>query len=473
MREPISFGTEGWRALLADDYTFDTVRAVARAAAKWFQQQPRSAAVAVGHDTRFLGNRFAAAVADELAEVGVEVRLCAGPLPTPAVGVYVVENKLAGSVVLTASHNPAEYNGVKVKGSTAGSVPEEDAKWIEAEANRMLSEDPEKRAPAREHQRFDVRDRYLDGLVSKVDRRAIQRAKLVVVADMMHGAGGGYLDEALRRAGCAEVRPVRANPDPTFGWRRPEPIGENLVASTAMTADPAVTVGLATDGDADRFGLMAHGEYLDVMQAIVLILYHLLKNRHYQGSVVHSLNVTSMVARLCQHYGSRVIETPVGFKNIAPKLVGDSDYVFAAEESGGFAIRGHIPDRDGTAAALTVCEAIATEGKPVREILADIFSLVGGRRYYERLDMKLTAGQHEKLAQAMPTLERDSVAGERVVGVGRMDGAKFSLSDGSWLLLRLSGTEPLVRIYAETVSEEEVRKLLAAGRDLVTSVTGG
>lgn len=471
--KPVHFGTEGWRGVIADDYTFAHVRAVARAAGQWFQRQPAPGPVAIGYDTRFMGSAFAAAVADEIAELGVRVRLSAGSLPTPAVGVYVAQNHLAGSVVLTASHNPGQYNGVKVKGPAAASVAEQEAKWIEAEANRMLREEPDREAPAREHERFDVREAYLSYLVSKVDRDLIARAKLTVVGDMMHGAGGGFFDEALRRAGCAQVRPVRASPDPTFEGRRPEPIGENLEISAAMTADPEVAVGLATDGDADRFGLMAHGEYVDVMQAIVLILYHLLKNRGYRGSVVHSLNVTSMVSRLCEQYGCRVIETPVGFKNIAPKLMGDSDYVFAAEESGGFAIRGHIPDRDGTAAALTVCEAIAAEGKPVSEILADIFRLVGGRRYYDRLDMRLTEGQHDRLARIMPSLEVEAIAGQPVAGVQRMDGAKFLRQDGAWMLLRLSGTEPLVRIYGEGMSEQQVRELVAAGKDLVSRAATG
>jgi len=470
---PVRFGTEGWRAVLADDFTFERVRAVARAAGQWLQRQPHGGPVAVGHDTRFMGDRFAAAAADELAACGLQVRLCSGPLPTPAVGLYVVQKGLAGAVILTSSHNTAEYNGIKVKGPGAASVAEADATWIGEEANRILAEEPEQGAPQREHARFEVRDAYVDHLISMVDKELIRRARLTVVADLMHGSGGGYFDEALRRAGCAEVRAVRGDADPTFEWKHPEPIGPNLLATTAMTADPAVAAGVATDGDADRFGMMAHGEYVDVMRAIVFLLYHLLKHRRWIGPVARAVNVTFMLDRLCDHYGVGVIETGVGFKHIAPKLTGQEKAILGVEESGGFGFQGHIPDRDGSLAALLACEGIAAEGKPVREILEDIFRLVGGRLYFGRLDVHLTQAQWERLTEAMPTLDTDTLAGRRVARVNRLDGAKFIRADDAWALIRVSGTELLSRIYAEGRSKEQVRDLLEAGRQLVGGVTGG
>jgi phosphomannomutase len=471
--KPITFGTEGWRAVIADDYTFDRVRAVGRAAGQWFKRRPKRGPVAVGHDTRFLGDMFAATVADELAGCGLEVRLCAGPLPTPAVGYFVVQNGLAGSVVLTASHNPAQYNGVKVKGPEAASIPEADAKWIEAEANRLLREEPNDPAPAKEHERFDVHDVYVNRLVSMVDSGLIQRAKLTVVADMMHGAGCGFFDQALRKAGCAEVRAVRSIPDPTFGWKRPEPIGENLEASARMTADPAVAVGLATDGDADRFGMMACGEYVDIQRTIVFILYHLLRDRGYRGRVVRSINVTSMVDKLCAEFGCQAVEKSVGFKNIAPEIVNSTDVVLGVEESGGFGIKGHIPDRDGTLAALMVCETLAQERRSVSEILDDIFKLIGGRRFFGRIDLNITAEQHAKVAQELPAVRPQSLLGREVAEVNRLDGAKCLREDGTWLLFRMSGTEPLVRIYAEAMSEQEMRGMLEEGRKLIAGMSGG
>ena len=470
----VRFGTEGWRAVLAEDYTFDAVRAVTRAVASWFQQQGAGAPVAVGHDTRFMGWRFAAAVADELAAAGIEADLCQGPLPTPAVCFYVVRNSLAGAVALTASHNPGEYNGVKVKQAAGASVMERDAKAIEAEANRRLQEGPLEPAPHQEHHRFEVRDEYVGRLVSMVDREAIAAARLTVVADLMHGAAAGYFDEALRRAGCAEVRVLRANPDPTFGGRHPEPIGANLAESVAMTAEPGVDIGVATDGDGDRLGLMAHGEYIDIQRTIVFVLYHLLRNRGWRGKVMRSVNVTSMVDRLCDHYGVEVIETGVGFKNMAPALVeSPQDYVLAVEESGGFGIRGHLPDRDGSLAALVACEALAHEGKRVCEVLDDIYSLIGGRRYFDRMDLRITPAQRDALAERIGDLEPHALAGQPVVEVNRRDGAKFLRGDGTWLLLRLSGTEPLVRVYAEGLSAEDVAGLLEAGRELVMTTLGG
>jgi phosphomannomutase len=459
--------------VLAQDYTFDRVRAVARATGRWFRESFPGLPVAVAHDTRFLGARFAAAVADELAACGIEAHLCPGPLPTPAASFYVVSRGLAGAVVLTASHNPAEYNGFKVKRREGCSVFDKDAKWIESQANDILAAPPEHWAPARDHVRFDVRDAYLGHLLGLVDRDAIARAGLTVVADLMHGAGAGYFDEALRRAGCAQVHALRADPDPTFDGRHPEPVGPNLIESTALTTDPRVHIGLATDGDGDRLGVMAHGEYVDVQRAIVFILYHLLKNRGWQGRVVRAVDVTSMVDRLCQHYGAAVIETSIGFKNLAHEMIASSDIMLAVEESGGFGIRGHIPDRDGALAALVACEALAYEGKPFRSIMADIFALVGGPRVYDRLDVKLTDEQRARVAERLPGLNPGEIAGQRVVEVNRMDGAKYLLTDGAWVMLRLSGTEPIARIYAEGVSQGDVRSLLDAGHRMVRDIYGG
>ncbi len=469
----IKFGTEGWRAILADQYTFDNVRVVARAAANWFKQQSPRAPVAIGHDTRFLGDRFAAAVADELAAAGLETRLCAGPLPTPASSFYVVKEKLAGAVVLTASHNTAEWNGLKVKNRYGASAQEEDAKWIGTEANRLLSAGYAEPAPTVEHSRFDVKEAYLNRLLSLVDREAIARAKLTVVADMMHGAGCGLFDEALKRAGCVEVRTVRANPDPTFEWLHPEPIGPNLEPSIPLTASADVAIGLATDGDADRFGMMAHGEYIDIQRTIAFILYNLLKNRGWRGRVVRSINVTSMVDKLCEQFGCRVLETPVGFKNIAPEIIKSDDVMLGVEESGGFGFRGHVPDRDGTLTALMACETVAVTGKSVAETLEDVFQTIGGRLYFDRLDLTITHDQRDRLHEAMPTLAPTSLAGKKIARINRLDGAKFLREDDSWLLLRLSGTEPLVRIYAEAKSQNEVRGLLEGGRNLVMNAVGG
>jgi phosphomannomutase len=474
----IRFGTEGWRAVIADEYTFATVRAVARATGRWFQRAGETAGkrapVAVGHDTRFMGDRFAQAAADEIAACGVPVHLCAGALPTPALDTYIVGHGLAGGAMLTASHNLGIYNGFKVKGPQGCSVLEHEAKWIEQEANDILAQQqPPAVAPGLDHRRFDVRDEYLARLLSLVDREAIAAARLRVVADCMHGAGGGFFDVALRRVGC-EVKAVRVKPDPTFEGHHPEPLGPNLVKSVKMTADPAVDIGVATDGDADRFGLMAAGEYIDVQRAIVYVLYHLLKNRKWTGKAVRSVNVTSMFDHLCQHFGIEVVETSVGFKNIAGEMIeSPQTIVLAVEESGGFGIRGHIPDRDGTYAALTACEARAVEGKPVHETLEDIFRIVGGRRAFDRLDMTLTAEQREHVAARLDSLEPSAIAGKTVATVNRLDGAKYIRDDGTWVMLRLSGTEPLVRIYAEGMSPADVSALLQEGKRMVESMAGG
>lgn len=469
---PIRFGTEGWRAIIADEYTFHNVRGVARATGRWFQKKGFTTSVAVGYDTRFLGDRFAQVTADEIAACDLPVHLCVGPLPTPALSYYVVNHGLAGAAMLTASHNLGEYNGFKVKRAEGCSVFDDEAKWIEDKANDILQADqPHLWAKRGEHVRFDVREEYVAGLLSLVDTDAIRKADLTVVADVMHGAGGGFFEVALERAGCG-VRAVRVDPDPTFGGRHPEPLGPNLEQSVAMTADPSVDLGVATDGDADRLGMMAHGEYLDVMRAIVYVLYHLLKNRRWKGTVVRSVNVTGMLDRLCEHYGAKVVETSVGFKSIAREMMESKDIILAVEESGGFGIRGHIPDRDGTLAALTVCEARAVEGKPVRDTLKRVFDLVGGPRWYDRLDIRLTPRQQTGLAEKLGALAPDTLAGRAVTEINRIDGEKYLRDDGTWVMLRPSGTEPLTRIYAEGRSPEDVQNLLEAGRSMVEKVSG-
>jgi len=469
----IRFGTEGWRAVLADQYTFENVRTVARATAAWLKTQAKTQPIAIGHDTRFMGAMFAKAVADELAAAGVKPLLCTGHLPTPATCYYVASHGLAGGIVLTASHNRAEWNGYKVKGPEGGSAMAEDAAWIGKEANRLLAEGPLEPSPDADHERFDVKEDYLDRVLSMVDREAIAKARLTVVADVMHGAGCGFFDEALRRVGCVEVRALRTDPDPTFGWRHPEPIGPNLEPSTPLTEDADVDIGVATDGDADRFGMMAAGEYIDIQRGIIFILYQLLKNRGWRGRVMRSVNVTSMLDRLCEHYGCEVVETSIGFKSIGPEMITAQDIVLGVEESGGFGIRGHVPDRDGTLTALIACETLAAEGKPVGAILSDIFDLVGGRRYFDRLDLRLRPEQRDAVDAAIPAMEPPDLAGQPVATVNRLDGVKLIRDDESWLLIRLSGTEPLVRIYAEGRDEADVRSLLAAGKELVLNSSGG
>lgn len=470
--QQIRFGTEGWRAVLADQYTFENVRAVARATAAWLKTQAKSQPVAIGHDTRFMGDRFAQAVADELAAAGVKPLLTAGFLPTPATCYYVASHGLAGGVMLTASHNRAEWNGYKVKGPEGGSALAADAAWIGDEANRLLETGTEP-APQLEHERFDVKEEYLARVLSLVDVEAIAKAKLTVVADTMHGAGCGFFDEALRRVGCADVRTLRTNPDPTFGWKHPEPIGPNLAPSIPLTEDDEVNIGVATDGDADRFGMMAAGEYIDIQRAIVFILYHLLKNRGWRGRVMRSVNVTSMLDRLCDRYGCEVVETSIGFKSIGPEMITADDIVLGVEESGGFGIRGHVPDRDGTLTALIACEALAVEAKPVGDILGDIYEVVGGRRHFDRVDLRLQPDQRGAVDAALPGLEPRELAGKQVATINRLDGAKFIREDESWLLMRLSGTEPLVRVYAEGWSADDVTAMLEAGRELVMNAAKG
>ena len=468
---PIKFGTDGWRAIIADEFTFANVRACAQAAARYFREAGAATrGIVVGYDTRFASEEFAAAVVEVLAANGVPVQLCDRAAPTPVIGFNIRRLNAGGGVVITSSHNPALYSGFKVRTEQASAASPEVLSQIEALIPEALDGAVE-RMPLEEAtakglvQKFDPRADYLRHLGQLVEIERLRQAGLRVVVDPMHGAGAGYLRELLS-GGRTEVIEIRSERNPAFpGMHNPEPIARNLEATREAIVQAHAEAALATDGDADRIGVMDdRGEFVDQLRVFALLTYYLLEVRGLRGPIVKSVTTTSMVHRLGELYGVPVYETGVGFKYLGPKMI-ETDALIAGEESGGFAFRGHLPERDGILSGLYILDLMARRGKSLPELLEEVFAKVGPH-YYDRVDITMTPAERDRIAGLLTTLEPSTIDGLRVTGYDRTDGLRFLLEGGAWALIRLSGTEPLMRIYTEVREGEQVQSVLEAVREL-------
>ena len=468
---PIRFGTDGWRAIIADEFTFDNVRACAQATALYIRQTGlASRGIVVGYDTRFASEEFAAAVAEVMAANDIPVYLCDRPAPTPVIGYAILCRKAAGSVVITSSHNPALYSGFKVRTEYAGAAPPEVLSQIESLIPQALSS-AVPRLPLEEATRrslvqtFDPQPEYLDHISRLVELDRLRQAGLRVVVDPMYGAGAGYLRDILS-GGSTQVIEIRGERNPAFpGMHNPEPIPRNLEATKEAVLSHRAQVALATDGDADRIGVLdGQGRFVDQLRTFALLAYYLLEVCGLRGPMVKSVTTTSMILRLGELYGVPVHETGVGFKYLGPKMR-ETDALIAGEESGGFAFRGHLPERDGILSGLYVLDLMARRGKQLPELIEELFAKVGPH-YYDRIDITMTEEARANVEQTLPQLRPDSIAGLKVTGHDTTDGLRFLLDDGAWALIRLSGTEPLMRIYTEVRQEDQVRPVLAACREM-------
>ena len=476
----IRFGTDGWRGVIAEDFTFATVRLAARAIAR----QVRAGAVGqgaphllVGHDTRFLSREFAQAAAEGMAGEGVQVSLASGFAPTPAISYAVVRMRAAGAVVITASHNPPQYSGMKFKTSFGGSAPIAFTRAVEEEIRRLRAESGEPRAEGStfdvrhstfEIGSFDPREPWLDRLEGLVDIRRIGRSGIRVALDVMYGAGQGLLAGRLRKAGL-EVRELHGEVNPSFGGLHPEPIPAYmgaLIDCVKGWEGSGPRAGFAFDGDSDRLGPVdEEGNVFTPHQTLAVLLRHLVQNRGMRGAVVKSLNIGHMVDAEAAAHGLPVVVTPVGFKHIAEAMQRHAAVV-GGEESGGFAVRGHIPERDPGLVSLLLLECMAMTGKSLGTLAREMEAQHGPHRY-GRLDLRLASlEERDQVVAALASSRREEVLSLPVRHVETMDGVKLTRADHSWVMLRASGTEPLLRIYAEASTESEVQALLAWGRDL-------
>ena len=467
----IQFGTDGWRGVIADDFTFANVRLAAWAIARRVRAEADGASphVLVGYDTRFLSREFAQAAAQTMAAEGVRVSLAAAFAPTPAFSYAVVRLQAAGAVVITASHNPAKYSGVKCKAAYGGSAPVSFTRGVEEEIRRLQASGQFAiRNSQFEFGSFDAREPWLDRLEELVPVAPIGRSGIRVVLDVMYGAGQGLLVERLRRAGCA-VRELHGEINPGFGGLHPEPIPAymgSLIAATQEWRGPGPCVGFAFDGDSDRIAPVDEdGHVVTPHQILALLVRHLVRNRRERGAVGKSVNIGRMVDLEAQALGVPLVVTPIGFKFIAAAMR-EQDALVGGEESGGFAVRGHIPERDPGLICLLLLECMAMTGQSLGTLVREMEAAYGPHRY-GRTDLRLaTLADRDRVVARLAGAPPTALLSVPLLRTDTRDGVKLIRADHSWVMLRASGTEPLLRIYAEAPTEDEVRALLDWGQQL-------
>ncbi|MBI2866063.1 MAG: phosphoglucomutase/phosphomannomutase family protein [Chloroflexi bacterium] len=466
----MKFGTEGWRGIIAEDFTFDNVRACAQGLARYMQEAGLAGrGLVVGYDTRFASEHFAAAVAEVAAAQGIRVYLAVRPLPTPVVSFAVKRWGAGAAAIITASHNPAPWNGFKIKTGEGVSASPDIIARVEVLIQQAGPEVPRQPLKAARQEGLVVdlepEPQYLEQVARMVDLEALRRAGLQVVVDSMHGTGSGYLGRLLA-GGATQVIELRAERNPIFpGMRNPEPIDVNLGDLSQAVVERGADVGLATDGDADRLGVVdEQGRYMTTLQVLPLLALYLLEGRGERGAIVRSYTTSRMLALLGQRFGVPVYEAPVGFKYIGNKML-EVDALLGGEESGGYAFRGHIPERDGILSALYFLDLLLQRREKPSQCLDHLYRLVGSH-HYQREDVSFPAGEREGLRQRLESVRPEALDGSPVSERHVNDGYRFVLVDGSWLMVRFSGTEPLIRIYAESSSLERARRLVETGKGL-------
>jgi phosphomannomutase len=469
----IKFGTDGWRAVIAEDFTFENLDKVAQATANYWKNQPAPGTVnevVVGYDRRFLSDQFAQRVAEVIAANGFIVTLTDRPTPTPSVSFAVKKQKAVGGVMVTASHNPPAFNGFKIKGWYGGSAEPAICQAVEAQLNQSPVEATPfvEAVKAKKIKVKDVLPAHLAALKKLVDFPLIAASKLKFAHEALYGVGAGCFDELLAGTTC-KVTTLNGEHDPNFGGINPEPIARNYAKSSAYLKKHPHDICLVTDGDADRVGgMMGDGSPLTTHQIICLLLHHYIVNRKAKGRVIKALTTTSMVDRMCSHYGLELVETGVGFKYIASEMM-RGNVLLGFEESGGIGFPGHIPERDGLAAGLMLLELLATERKPLKKLLADLEKNFGTYRY-ARIDTHFPLEKRPALMEFCKQNPPAKLIKSPVRDVKSFDGVKFISEDASWLMLRGSGTEPILRIYAEAKSEQDAETLLKLGVSLTKKV---
>ncbi len=471
----IKFGTDGWRGVIAETFTFENVRLVSQAVADYWRDISNldtGLEVVIGFDTRFLSDRFAAEAARVMAANGITAHLARADAPTPAISYNIVHKNAIGGIMITASHNPPRYNGFKVKAAYGGAASKQQIKAIEQKlfavsdrfgANLMDFNQ------AVEHGlicKFDPAWPYYEHLTTNlINMDIISNGELKVVADSMYGAGRGVFGEVLSRT-RTKIRELHSEMNPGFGGIHPEPMGRNLKALITAVQHENAHLGVATDGDADRIGAVdERGNYVDAHTIMSLAVRYLVEKRGMTGAIAKTISSTLMLNRLAKQYNLDIHETPVGFDLIAELMINDN-ILLGGEESGGISIKGHIPEGDGILMGLLLMEIVAEANVPMSELIDDLQRQVGPT-CYKRDDIRLkNFVAKSEMVNRLLDRTPEKIAGERVVKVDSYDGVKYHLADDGWLLIRPSGTEPVLRVYAEAGDEAAVDELLRTGREL-------
>jgi phosphoglucomutase len=467
----ITFGTSGWRGILCEDFTFDNVKVVVQAIADTIKASgEQDKGVVVGCDTRFMGQRFVEASARVLAGAGIKAYVCERDTPTPVISYEILRRSAAGGINFTASHNPPEYNGVKFSPSWGGPALPETTGEIERRANATVGTACYREVALDEAAKqglvetINPHDGYLKALEQKVDFDAIGKLGKVAL-NPLYGTARGYLDEPLRSRGIPYTI-INDRLDPYFGGQPPEPSEAHIPDFISLVKnDPEIRLGLATDGDADRFGVLdADGSYIEPNYIIALLLDYLIRVRKLEGGVARSVATSHLIDAVAKKHGVPVYETPVGFKYIG-ELISQDKLVIGGEESAGLTIRGHVPEKDGILACFLVAEMVAREGKGIRELLERMYGEVG--RFVTRRDNLTLSPELELAYKNKITVLPSEIAGAKVKEIIKIDGTKLLLDDGSWMLFRKSGTEPVVRLYGEAGNDARLAEVMAAGRQYI------
>jgi alpha-D-glucose phosphate-specific phosphoglucomutase len=467
MSTKIKFGTSGWRAIIADEFTFANVRLATEAIGRYVKRRKASPAVLVGYDTRFASEQFGLEVAKVLSAQNIRARLCSQAVPTPGVAFTVVNQKLDGAINITASHNPCEYNGLKFSTSDGAPALPDVTGEIEKEIESLQASNWTFTALPQDNliEKVDIGPAYLRDLATKVDLKKIREANINLAYDALHGSGAGYLDGLLLQHGIPAMT-LHTHRDVLFGGHHPEPADEQLGQLKLVMKKNWLQLGLATDGDADRFGVLDEGGgFIYPNELIAMLVDYLVESRGWKGGVARTVATTHLIDRVAKLHGLELLETPVGFKYIG-EYIKEGRIILGGEESAGMSIRGHVPEKDGILACLLVTEMVASRGKSLKDQLSDLFSRVGAvynRRLNIKLDPAISARVKQKIASDVGEFH-----GRRVSQQNRVDGLKLIFEDGSWVLMRPSGTEPVVRYYAESTTITDLEKLLEYGRQWIT-----
>nr|WP_227028551.1 phosphoglucomutase/phosphomannomutase family protein [Dehalococcoides mccartyi] len=472
MTSQIKFGTDGWRGIIAKDFTFENVSVCAQATAAYLKNtSPDNLSLVIGYDTRFASADFARLVAEVMAASGIKTYFGSCPTPTPVISHGVVNLKAAGAVIITASHNPAIWNGFKVKSADGASAPTYMITAIETEIAKLGDNPSVSRldfdtAVSRGLiECIDLAPAYFEQISKLVDIEKLREAGFNIAIDSMYGAGIGYFKHLLE-GGCNRLNEINAEPNPNFpDVLQPEPIAPNLNKLMRLVKDIRSDIGLATDGDSDRLGVVDEmGNFLNQLQVFSLLALYILEVKGLRGPLVKTITNSSMIDKLGKLYNVPVFETKVGFKYVSPVMI-EQNALIGGEESGGYGFAGHVPERDAILAGAYFLDFMITTGKSPAKMLEYLYSKVGPH-YYNRVDYTFDEACREEIMKHLANQKPESLAETKVSSTDRLDGFRYKLEDGSWLLIRFSGTEPLLRIYAESPSQDKTASLLENGRKL-------
>ena len=477
MDKIIKFGTSGWRAIIADEFTYENVKIVSQAISDYIKEKHlEEEGIVVGYDTRFLSDKFAEVAASVVASNGINVFLCNNNTPTPVIAYEIIKNKRGGAINITASHNPPEYSGIKFSPEWGGPALPQTTKWIENRANELL----EKSSNGSEVYKYDELDNlltsgkikyidpkslYFDRIRDLIDISEIKKSGMKVIYDPLYGTGSGYVDDLLRECDVA-VEVVHNEKNPLFGGSRPEPSEENLNKDVNLLKKEKFDLIVSTDGDADRFGVVdKKGEFIQANYILPLLLDYLIEERGWKGGVGRSVATSHFVDAVAKFHGVKTYETPVGFKYIGDLLT-RGNIILGGEESAGLTIKGHVPEKDGILADLLIVEMVAKRGKSLVDMINDLYEKVG-KFYTARVNFKLSGEEEkEKFIKFFDT-EIKKFGGRRVSKIIRIDGTKLIFDDDSWVLFRMSGTEPVIRLYVESHSLDDLEELKNIGKSLI------